>query len=104
MVILIIIYTLQAEHLPAMIECNSTTYYLAAPATSENKVYAAGTSLDIYFSDLEESILKQKKVEDLDLVKYIQHQGSKYKVEGLLKHLEGERLGAVWMYVTPCEK
>jgi hypothetical protein len=87
-----------------MSEDKGTTFFLAAPALEQPKVYASGNHLGIYFSELEESILKQKKVEDLDLVKYISHQGSKYKVEGLLKHLEGERLGAVWMYVIPCEK
>ncbi len=87
-----------------MSEDKETTFFLAAPALEQPKVYASCNSLDIYFSDLEESLIRQKKIEDLDLVNFIQHQGSKYKVEGLLKHLEGERVGAVWMYVIPCEK
>jgi hypothetical protein len=82
----------------------STTFYLAAPSLSDQHIYAAGTSLDIYFSDLEEVLQKQKRIEDLEGMQYIKHRGDTYKVEGLLKHTEGTRLGSVWVYVTPYVK
>ncbi len=85
-----------------MAEVTQTTFYLAAPTLAEKEIYAAGNSLDIYFGNQNSSSTTEKKLEDLDQLRFVHYQGRNFKVEGLLKHMVGESIGAVWMYVVPC--
>jgi hypothetical protein len=85
-----------------MVEIPQTTYFLAAPSFSGKQIYATSTSLNIYFAEQGSTDCCEKRLEDLDKLKFVSYKGRTFKVEGMLKHMEGAVVDTVWLYVVPC--